>query len=323
MMMNNSKKLVIVMRNNELCTIEVVDNELLKWLRQKKVGHPIGKVHSIFNEVVNFISLDGAMLFSIAKNQVVQSPKMMKTKDTVSFRAMCLQLEVGDSIYLVENRSLVVKGWQWSLSSSVIWDRQLKTIPYEKSEFTYSHLTILNDYIRLEGKTGGAYYAWKKYNEPHWEVPSNVVNTLYFSPFLTALERLDQQIQAQELSSFLEQFVGLGIGLTPSGDDFLTGLLATWQYFRNPLAERALTNHKEEWIAQIRGKTTDVSHFMLNYCLEGQVNEALLSVLEHLNRDPAPYLQEVLAIGSTSGTDMLTGISFAYQQLLRNQEELV
>lgn len=311
------------MVNKKVCTIEVVDKELLKWLRHKKVGVPVGKVHSIFNEVVNFIALDESMLFAIAKNHVVQSPRMMKTEDETSFGNMCLQLAVGDLINLVENESLVVNGWQWSLSSSKVWSRQLKTIPYKKTEYTYSHLAVLNDYILNEGATGGSYYAWKQYNEPHWEAPMEVVKTLYFTPFLTALERLDQQVQAQELTTFLEKFVGLGLGLTPSGDDFLTGLLATWQYFRYPLAEEALANHKDEWITQLKGKTTDVSYFMLNYCLEGQVNEALLSLLEHLDSDPSPYLQQVLAIGSTSGTDMLTGVSFAYQQLLRNKEELV
>lgn len=304
-------------------SIEILDECLLESLKKLKSGEVIGKVHSIFNEVVNFRTLDGSVLFSLATKEVVQSPRMMKTKNTNRFYEMTPTLEVGDYLYLKDDESIEVNSWSWTYANATSWNRTIQTISYKELQPTRSQLKVLNDFIEEMGATSGSFYAWKKWNEPNWEVPEAVVKNFYFAPFVKSIERLDRQVKDQQLKTMLDGFIGLGIGLTPSGDDFITGVLATWQYFRFPLAEEALADYQEEWITDLQGKTTDVSYFMLKHCLKGEVNEALLRLLEHFNDNPAPYLQDVLAIGSTSGTDMLTGVSFAYEQLLRNKEELL
>lgn len=143
---------------------------------------------------------------------------------------------------------------------------------------------------------------------------------IYFSPFLEGLEQLKDDMKADKFDRFFDNFAGLGMGLTPSGDDFLTGLLATWQYFESPLYKK-MESCSAKWLQRLKGRTTTVSYFMLKQCLEGQVNEALLNVLDNIDGNPIPHLQRILEMGSTSGTDMLTGVSVAYQQLIDLKEE--
>lgn len=73
--------------------INQIDNYLLEWLHHQPLGKPIGVVHSVFDKVVNFITDDGSMFFSLAKNEVIQSPCMMKTYENDIFSRMCTTLK--------------------------------------------------------------------------------------------------------------------------------------------------------------------------------------------------------------------------------------
>ncbi|WP_171046330.1 oxamate carbamoyltransferase subunit AllH family protein [Lentibacillus cibarius] len=296
--------------------IKQMDSRLLEWLSHKQNSNQLGTVHSVFDKVVNFISHDGVTLFSLAKNWVIQSPGMMKTCEDEGFSQMLSVLKPGMPINLVGNCCLEINDWQWDFSNAVVWERDIASLSQTKPDITASTLMLLNNFIEKYGAREGIFPAWKSFSDVSWEVPETTRKNIYFSPFLAGLEQLVKDIEGKKLENFMDRFVGLGIGLTPSGDDFLTGLLATWQYFAFPLYKDFEPNQ-----ADLKGRTTDVSYFMLKHCLEGQVNEALLALLENLDGDPTPQLRQLLAIGSTSGTDMLVGVSFAYQQLINDKEE--
>ena len=302
------------------CKIYQIDGRLLEWLCHQQIGEQIGVVHSVFDKVVNFITNDSKLLFSLAKNEVIQSPGMMKTFENDLFSEMCATIKLTKPIYLVSYCVLKINHWQWDFSHAVVWNRGLKPFSQTKQELHYANLWQLNDFILTNGATGGIYPAWKRFTYPNWEVPAATRKSIYFIPFLEGFAQLDKEFKTNRLEQFFYKFAGLGIGLTPSGDDFLTGLLATWQYFEAPQYKK-VERCCDKWLQNLKERTTTVSYFMLKQCLEGQVNETLLDVLENLDKKPIAYLQRVIEIGSTSGTDMLTGISVAYQQLLDNKEE--
>jgi hypothetical protein len=120
--------------------------------------------------------------------------------------------------------------------------------------------------------------------------------------------------------SWAEQLVGLGPGLTPSGDDFLTGLLVTLAY-----ANRALSGALDwavglgqQVAAWAPGRTTRVGEQQLWYAAQGEADEAVaraaMALLwEELELDPA--VDGLLRIGSTSGGDILTGMCVASELL--------
>ena len=105
----------------------------------------------------------------------------------------------------------------------------------------------------------------------------------------------------------LSSIIGLGIGLTPSGDDFLCGVLAG-------LILRDCTDHPfstalQEQIAQKLPDTNDISRAFLQCALQGQFSEAVCS-LRHAS-DAAQLSAAFSAVGHSSGMDTLCGILYA------------
>lgn len=120
-----------------------------------------------------------------------------------------------------------------------------------------------------------------------------------------------------ELPQATTELIGLGIGLTPSGDDYLVGVLA--MLAQHPLGARSYT----AVAACIRSalelpdteRTTSVSrHFLLAGC-EGEFQSEIAAASRGiLTRAPnlAAAFAAAAANGSTSGTDALHGVTDAY-----------
>lgn len=101
--------------------------------------------------------------------------------------------------------------------------------------------------------------------------------------------------------------VGLGIGLTPSGDDYLVGSLAGLWHVGTAQASLAALG------SAIRARattTTSVGRHFLTAAAEGRfhrdIADAATAVLT--GADLEPVFRRVAAIGSTSGTDTLHGL---------------
>jgi hypothetical protein len=106
----------------------------------------------------------------------------------------------------------------------------------------------------------------------------------------------------------LDALIGLGPGLTPSGDDFVCGALATLHHFgRSDIAGRLA----EPALAAVSRKTNVISAAYLRCAAAGQASDALFEVLQSLlaGREASveSALDQLQAIGHTSGLDSLAG----------------
>ena len=107
---------------------------------------------------------------------------------------------------------------------------------------------------------------------------------------------------------------GLGIGLTPAGDDFLVGLIyGLWAR----AAEKAKTLCRA--IAQTAGPlTSTLSAAWLEVASQGEAaqdwHELILAIQAGNTASIGPALQHILHTGETSGADALTGYFFALNQ---------
>lgn len=121
------------------------------------------------------------------------------------------------------------------------------------------------------------------------------------------LLKKDYQRAAAELSRLL----GLGIGLTPSGDDFLCGVLAGLIFTGNTGHPFAHFLKKE--IAGRLSDTIDISAAFLSCALEDQYSLPV----NKLCKIPAPdaILTDFKAIGHSSGTDTLCGILWCLEHV--------
>ncbi|MFC4063216.1 DUF2877 domain-containing protein [Planomonospora corallina] len=111
-----------------------------------------------------------------------------------------------------------------------------------------------------------------------------------------------------------EQLIGLGPGLTPSGDDMLAGLLVALRHLGTAAGvERAVW--LADWLAaavtfDARGRTTPISATLLHCAARGQTSGEVLAVLRGLaGRQPLePALARLLGLGHTSGADLAWGL---------------
>jgi hypothetical protein len=102
--------------------------------------------------------------------------------------------------------------------------------------------------------------------------------------------------------------IGLGVGLTPSGDDYLVGLLAGLEASGNParnVLAAAIATHAP-------GRTTTIGASMLVHATRGAFAERLHDVLVAIASGRQDALSTLIgravAYGATSGTDTLVGM---------------
>jgi hypothetical protein len=129
-----------------------------------------------------------------------------------------------------------------------------------------------------------------------------------------ALEKVLEGLRHQDQSvwsSGVEALLGVGPGLTPAGDDVLTGLLLALQSDREaPLSALPglLTLIRE----RAPSRTTLYGASALHAACLGQAPEVVVAALAALFHNPgavAQGLEALTAIGATSGFDTLQGLS--------------
>jgi len=104
----------------------------------------------------------------------------------------------------------------------------------------------------------------------------------------------------------LQGLIGLGPGLTPSGDDFLVGALALLDAIRERDAYTALTQAISD---PLLGLTSPLSAAFLRAAAAGHVSEALhRAVSSVITGDAESAVVAAAKIGHSSGWDMMVGV---------------
>src|SRR3954447_18288110 len=105
------------------------------------------------------------------------------------------------------------------------------------------------------------------------------------------------------------RLIGLGPGLTPAGDDVMSGVMAGLVLLGHPAAERFAA----AVYALAAGRTTELSRALLRHAARGRVSAEYAAVLHGLvgERPLAPAIAGLLATGSTSGRALALGLCTA------------
>lgn len=168
---------------------------------------------------------------------------------------------------------------------------------------------------RVEGGLGPLLLACATQPNAPPPPPANAPLLLTAAPLVARVCRTAARQALDE--GALAGLVGLGPGLTPSGDDFLIGLAATLTAIRHPLAPFLV--HLEPHFAR---RTTDVSAAFLAHAARGEYSELLHDALSALlnasgsGGAEAAALGRLLSFGSSSGADTLMGVWAALTLLI-------
>ncbi len=112
----------------------------------------------------------------------------------------------------------------------------------------------------------------------------------------------------------ISALLGLGPGLTPSGDDVLTGLIAATLVLGQAIGQPVTFYHRfsAEALAIAYSRTNKLSITWIEYAGRGEVAEHLGRLFEALTQADTALIEhaahEVLSSGATSGGDILAGI---------------
>jgi hypothetical protein len=140
-------------------------------------------------------------------------------------------------------------------------------------------------------------------------------------PFREVIETALETFRAGARPSELTAIVGVGSGLTPSGDDVLVGVLAGLDAAH--WVGRTIPGLREQIVVALGSsvsRTTRLSAQMLAAAAARLYAEPVLAVLETVaESDPPPAVTEqavaaLLAVGHRSGADTLRGIVAALER---------
>lgn len=126
--------------------------------------------------------------------------------------------------------------------------------------------------------------------------------------YLADCTMLFQNKDYKKAAEKLSLLIGLGIGLTPSGDDFLCGTLAG--FLLSGQSDSPFITFLHQEIQSHLKDTNDISGAFLSCALENQFS---LPVVSLLKPDKHSIFDNFSKIGHSSGSDTLCGILYAIQ----------
>lgn len=259
---------------------------------------PKGSVHSVYKKTVNLI-LDGQLL-ALQANGSPLSPLSLITCLTEA-EMQSLPFSVHDQV-TVTGSHIRIGAFSFPFSKATALDTHLK---HKLSAEELSTLSQQIPNVLFQDSGLGLSGIFQ---------PSAVSGSMEL--ILDAARHYTETAKALCLSgcfdkaaSELTRFIGLGPGLTPSGDDFLCGVLAGLRLCfpaGHPFAtalSKAVSCHLSD--------TNDISAAFLRCALNGQFSQAVISLTA---LPPADELtRSFRAIGHSSGIDTLCGIYYALQ----------
>ena len=137
-------------------------------------------------------------------------------------------------------------------------------------------------------------------------------------PLNLAAQRLDdlaQALNSQNLATFEAaclRLLGLGVGLTPSGDDLVGAVFFTLRHA--PIAQwhAAMPSLRTRISRTAQSASNPISAALLDDLLQGSSYRALHEFFDAMHSQQTPAIEEavraLLRIGASSGADMLTGV---------------
>jgi hypothetical protein len=267
-----------------------------------------GRVHSVFARVVNVIVPDGTLL-TLASRRVDDAPDTLVV-DLRSFDGTGVAVGapvVAHDRVLAVGRNLAIR-----FAGASPWVPLLPWYP--------AHDALLRrNFEALREHVAG----FDADPDRSASLQSSAVATaaaVRLAQHATALGRALARADVEAARAEGEALVGLGPGLTPSGDDLLLGLFAVLNLPGGPC--EPFRDLGRQIVARAAERTHAISLCALRAAAEGRVRArvvALLSALIAGEREATlAALRAVLAIGSTSGRDIVAGIVLGVEAQLHD-----
>lgn len=252
-------------------------------------------IHSVFDRAVNLVSGERFLTLLPQERGGGEAYTTLAISRNISFTSLGLfpgcQVEV-DKGYRVRLAPKVLVDFSLSLP----WESPLRGI---KAPLTIDGeaLNLLRNAL-MESNVASPFKLVLKGGKSG---PALLVHKLGSSLLLQEPEGVERA---------LEELVGWGPGLTPSGDDLILGLSLTRAIWRK--AYGLQEGIWEKRVTSLLGRTLPLSAFFLREALQGRghefIEKVLACILGKTPREMGEAVRKLLGVGGSSGFDMALGV---------------
>jgi hypothetical protein len=280
-----------------------------------------GRVHSAYRGAVNLLLPKG--LVSVVPRSAGRGPLSLVLADWNPSKDSDVGFKTGQQVIVKDEAIWVGESERLSFAHaqvyrpSRIFNRNVLAL-----DDIRRNVTRARDLIQSEGRLDGLGVLLPLIGGSPPVTSSNT------SPFMsTALRSATRLVSAlgsrdtREISRAGEGLLGLGIGLTPSGDDLLCGVcVALVLGSENGLKIPGGFQPVFAKIAHAGGRTTRLSQEYLEQASRGKANEKVTDFVSAVytsnENDVVRSLSVLLAMGETSGTDTALGVILGVKTVL-------
>lgn len=274
-----------------------VDENL--WTMAKGIADTPFVLHSHFNRTINYL-YKGRML-------TLASESIDNATDTVRLSKKAFQMYfqvVPQEVILSKKGIQVDKQCLIEWDGAELWRGEQPVFPSETSILA-RNIELVKQSLMEQKKPVWAHLD----NEGSEKSVNDVMQELIYQESQKLFEALrdfpNKNKQLEETKLF-----GLGVGLTPSGDDVLTGVSFVSSMPNYPID---LSQQHKKWNKRAEQKTNKISETAIYQATKGQGRESMHVFLKALfssqdKKELLESLEHVLAIGSSSGSEIVWGM---------------
>lgn len=268
------------------------------------------EVHSVFRSAVNLRLNNGDKLLTLVTSNEADLPQGIRvdTPDNFSFEIF----RVGEQITCLDN----------------ILRFDSLTIELQDARRWKCDLPALQADLTTPAMSTSWQRAWQILNQRQRLLTSEIIAEDLFrsdetiqvgvprkaGEAMRGLFAATQQFDLTFASSSLNALIGLGAGLTPSGDDLLVGYLAgLWCTVLDKSDRLQFVSNLGKTVSHLSHQTNDISRTYLYHASRGQVSSRLTNLAKAIchgeNSDRILTTAEsAMQVGHTSGMDAVTGL---------------
>ncbi|QUH18440.1 DUF2877 domain-containing protein [Alkaliphilus sp. B6464] len=295
----------------------------------------MGSVHSVFNRTCNIIT-DDDLLITIISSQIPNTPRSISINlpEDQNFHSFGLQ----KGIPFILNETAITVGidhLKIDLSKAKIWDpNPILDFKGLGEDIVFQNIELLKRVLVDRGNFNGiapifleiSNYLQDSHEELE-ELQTNHYCSFIYSKIQKLIELLIEE-NIEGISIMAKQIIGFGPGLTPSTDDFLTGLMVSMLYARKYSGLDLSRVYKINRVI-VDGtvyRTTKVSSEMLQFASTGKVADHIRKLMISLfsEKDKKQLIRNICSVietGETSGSDLIAGAYIGCILTLYNRKE--
>ena len=275
-----------------------------------------GTIHSIFHHACN-VSLDGDAVLTLVSSEKSNPAQGIRLRTPPRFTFLN-QFRVGQPV-ACRGGILRISGSDLSidLRTASLWHIDLKGMRIDLHRPDMAQAWAVAWLELLKHRSGSGISAMIA----GIPVPSEHPGIL---PIQTLVERAVQTVpvlidatrhlQVDAAITAVRPLIGLGPGLTPSGDDFIVGYLAgLWSTAGSDSTRLRFMSSLGSWLSQAADGTNPISRTYMKSAVNGNVSEPIATVAQRIGQAKSmdgvrEATRTALQVGNTSGSDGVLGL---------------